>query len=166
MKTYFGLIDEYDQGDAAVRELLESGFDLEKINVVLLESVAKNAMEGNLEQIKTKKSEEFGEPGTHGLDGLRGGEQAVQLPDAGPVYAAGELANLLTDTASVPGTTDGGLKAALTEFNLPRDAADFFVDGVKEGGLLFFIRTEDERANQAAGILRAHKAERVMTSAG
>ncbi len=28
------------------------------------------------------------------------------------------------------------------------------------------IRTEDERANQAAGILRAHEAERVMTSAG
>lgn len=166
METIFGLIREYAQGDAAVRALLERGFEPDKVNVVLLESIARNAMEVGQNQIKVEKSAEFGEPGSHGLDGLLGGEQTVRVPDAGDVYAAGELANLITSAASVPGTVDGGLQAALVEFNLPPETADFFQDGVKAGGLLFFIRTEDEHISKAAAILREHKAEQVTTATG
>lgn len=166
MKTFFGLIKDYNQGDAAVSELVQRGFDHKQINVVLLEHLAKNSMEAGLNSIKVDKSEELGQPGAHGLDGLLGGEQAVTIPDVGRVYAAGELANLLTNTASVPGEVDGGLKAALVDFSLSEEAAAFYQEGVKDGGLLFFIRTEDERAKEAAGILRAHNAEQVMTTAG
>jgi hypothetical protein len=48
---------------------------------------------------------------------------------------------------------------------LSAEAAEYFLEGVKAGGLLFFIRTADERASEAAGILRAHKAERLITTA-
>ena len=165
MKTYFGLIKDYAEADAAVRALLEGGFDLDKINVVLLEIIAKNSMNVGLDQIKADKSEQFGQPGAHGLDGLLGGERAVTVPDVGRIYAAGELANLLTNTASIPGAANGGLKGALIDFNLSAEAAEYFLEGVKAGGLLFFIRTADERASDAAGILRAHKAERLITTA-
>lgn len=165
MKTYFGLIKDYYQGDAAVEALLQRGFEQDQINVVLLEHVAKNSMEAGLNSIKVDKSEEHGQPGMHGLDDLLGGEQAVTIPDVGRVYAAGQLANLLTNIAAMPGVADGGLKAALLEFNLSPDAAEFFMEGVRDGGLLFFIRTEDERAREAAEILRTHKAEQVTTTA-
>ena len=166
MKTFFGLVHGYEQGDAAVRALLKGGFESESINAVLLETIAKNGMDAGLNRIKVDKSEELGQPGAHGLDGLLGGEQALPVPDVGRVFAAGELANLLTNMATLPGTADGGLKGALIEFNLPPQQADFFVDGIRDGGLLLFVRTEDERAREAASILREHKAEQVVTATG
>ena len=164
MKTFFGVIQTYEQGDAAVQALQDDGFDSEQINVVLLENVARNSMAAGLNSIKVDKSEEHGQPGMHGLDGLIGGEQAVSIPDVGRVYAAGELANVLTNTASIPGAADGGLEAALVDFNLSPEAAQFFTEQVRDGGLLFFVRTEDERARAAADILRAHKAGQVTTT--
>lgn len=166
METIFGLIRDYDQGDAAVRALLEGGFEPDQINVVLLESIAKNGMEAGQNRIKVEKSEAHGEPGTHGLDGLLGGEQVVRVQDVGEIYAAGELATVLTKTASVPGTVNGGLRSALVEFNVSPETAEFFVKGVKAGGLLFFIRTQDEQIGEAAGILRDHKAEHTVTATG
>jgi hypothetical protein len=75
------------------------------------------------------------------------------------------ISNLLTNTASIPRATNGGLKGALIDFNLSAEAAEYFLESVKAGGLLFSIRTADERASEAAGILRAHKAERLITTA-
>lgn len=96
MKTFFGLIHEYAEGDAAVKALLESGFDPDKINVVLLENIAKNSMQAGFNRIKVDKSEELGQPGAHGLDGLLGGEKAVTVPDVGGILRSHKAQRVMT----------------------------------------------------------------------
>lgn len=164
MKTFFSLFDDYEKADAAVRELLAQDFAIDEINVILQETIAKNAMDVNQNQIKVKKSQEFGQPATHGLDGLLGGEQAFNVPDAGHIYAAGELADLLTKTALMPASANGGLKAALIEFGLSPETAELYRGGVQDGGLLVFVRVEDKKATTAREILRKHKARQIINA--
>jgi len=164
MKTFFGLFEEYGEADAAVRGLLATDFAIDEINVILQETIAKNAMDADWNEIKIQKSQELGQTATHGLDGLLGGEQAFNLPHIGRVFATGELANLLTKTAVLPGSVDGGLQAALIEFGLSEETAEVYQQGVENGGLLVFFHFADEKASDARQVLRENKAQQIMNA--
>ncbi len=162
MRTIFGLFADFAQAEKAVRELVIQGFDREEMNALLSKSTARNFMDVDQERIKAEKSTILPDTG-HGslFDRMLGGEKGVRTRDLGEVIAVGQLGNILSSTAATEDASGGGVKAALENFSVSPDAAEAYREGIRGGGILFFIRTSDERAGQAAQILTEHKGQRV-----
>lgn len=163
MKSIFALFETYEDCEAAVDELLGQGFDDEEMNVVVDEEVAKTHLDVDLEAVDLKATDEYGEE-AEGLDIILGTEQPLAIYPLGDVYAAGQLATILAKTAAAPDT--GGFKGALVEFDVPEPVAGAYTEAVVEGAFLFWIRTGDERASEAAQILRVHNGAHVTSHAG
>jgi hypothetical protein len=157
VKTVFTLFEEFENAYEAVDRLQDEDFDSGQMNVIVLENIAKDAMEVDLEKVKVEKTGQVGEKSVTGLDELLGGQKAVDVPNIGDVYAAGSLATMLVRSASAPGAVEGGLEAALQDFNLTGEAAEGYRKGLEEGGLLFFIRSQDEKASDIVQLLRQNK---------
>jgi hypothetical protein len=90
----------------------------------------------------------------------RGGMD-VNLPPVGDGLAAGELANFVVAAAGRSGAAEGGFTAALIDFGVPGHAAEAYQRGVADGGLLFWMRTEDERAGEVREVVQEQGASRV-----
>lgn len=157
MKTIFAMFENYEDAKAAVDELLGREFDEREMNAIVLEEIAKDYMEVNLERVHVKVTEKVGEKTAVGLDHLLGTQQPVEIPGVGEVYATGELATVLSKTAAAPGAVAGSLKAALIDFGVREEVAKAYTVGIKDGGLLFWIRTSDERAPETINVLRDHE---------
>jgi hypothetical protein len=153
MKTMFWLFDRYEHVESAVDRLVEEGFNVEDMNVLLQEEVAKEALDVDLEKVKVEVTQDVGDRTVHGLTRLLGGEQAVEIPGIGDVFASGELATVLAKTAANPGAVNGGLQAALDDFSLPGDFAHNVCTGLEGGKALLFLRTPDERAPMVASLM-------------
>jgi hypothetical protein len=160
MKVIFALFDNYDDAAEAVDTLLQKGFNENEMNAVVLAEVAKGAMNLNLKTVAVEISNEVGERRVYGLERLLGGKRPANLPDLGEVYAAGNEATILAATATIPDAADG-FKAALAEFAMPEALVDAYQEGIKNGGLLFWLRASDEGASEAAQALREQKASQV-----
>lgn len=152
MKIIFALFSRYDQADEAMKELLHKKFREEEMNAVAQDYVVKDRM-----KIKTGGANVSVTEIPPGLDRLMGGQQAVTVNDVGQVFAAGDLATEFTATGNIAGRAGEGLGPALEHFNIPAETSAAYVDGIKSGGVLFWIRTEDERAAEASSILDSHK---------
>jgi hypothetical protein len=72
----------------------------------------------------------------------------------GPLVAAGWLAATLAGAGA--GAAAGGLIGTLTEAGLPDEEADLYAEGVRRGGNLVTVRTEENRAPEAERILDRH----------
>ncbi|HEX6383789.1 MAG TPA: hypothetical protein VF177_03885 [Anaerolineae bacterium] len=166
MQTVFAMFDNYEDARAAVNTLLARYFDEEEINAMAQVQIAKERIEANLETIDVEVTDEVGRKTVRGLDAMLGRQQPVQITDVGNVYAAGSLATLLARTASAPDAADGGLKGALMDFNVGEETAGTYRQGIRDGGFLVWVRTDDDRASKAASILRNQKGQRVITVGG
>lgn len=165
MKVIFGLFEDYQQADQAIRNLQAEEIGSGDLNAIILKSFAKNAMNDmgvDLEKVKVESSSEVGETQIAGLNKMMAGQQPVQIPGLGDVYAAGPQATILTKTAAAPGSTDG-LKPALRQFDMPEEIAESYADGVETGGVLCFVRAEDQEAGKAGKILLSAGARQVAS---
>ena len=165
-KSIFALFDDYGDAETAIAGLIEHDFSEEEMNVLVREQLAKERREVNLHEVDVKKTDDVGEVAVRGLPRLLGGEQPVHLPGVGNVLAAGNLATLVARTASASGAAAEGLKEALVEMNLPEDRALSFREAIEKGGVLFWIRADEERAPAAAGVLRKENGRHVADYAG
>src|SRR5690606_30761255 len=116
--------------------------------------------------VDVQKSEELGGKTVHGLAALFGGEQPVHVGGSGDLLAGGELATLLATRASATNNGGDALQEALEEFGVPRDTATDFREGIVDGGVLLWVRTQDERATAAASALRAQNGQGVGAYSG
>ncbi len=162
MISVLALFERYEDCKAVVDRLMVQGFDEQHMNVIVDEEVAKTHFDVSLQQVDVKATDELGERRT-GLDILLGTEQPIDVPWLGAVYAAGELATILVKTAAAPDT--GGLKDALVDLDVSEPTARRYVEGILAEGLLFWIRTDDERASEAVEILREHNGRHVTSRA-
>lgn len=165
-KTIFALFDNYADAEAALDNLLEHNFTEDDMNVLVREQLAKERMDVDLHEVDVEKSDEVGDVTVRGLPQLLGGQQPVHLPGVGNVLAAGDLATLMTRSASSTGAADQGLKQALTEMNVPEDLAQTFREALEQGSVLFWMRTDEERAPAAANLLREENGQYVADYAG
>jgi hypothetical protein len=134
------------------------------MNCIVYEDVAHIAlisMNVNLAAAAARSTKEVGERTLHGLESLLSRQQGLRIPGLGTILAAGDIATVMTKTAAAPGEANGGLEAALVDFGVPQHVAETFVSGVRHGGLIFMIRVDDERAGEAADLLRDHGARQV-----
>lgn len=153
MKAVYALLSNFDQAEAAVLDLLDHGFDLEDMNVIMQDYVAKSRLNE-----RTAAYDEQRMP--PGLGKLMAGEESVPATDTGGVYAAGQRAAIMADTAAMPGGK--GIGGQLAELGIDRETASAYLDGIKGGGLLFWIVTDDDHAGDAAEILTSHKGMHII----
>jgi len=163
MQSVFSLFEAYEDCEEALDDLVDRGFDEEEINVIVDEEVTKTHLDIDLDRVDVKATDELGEE-VKGLDILLGVEQPVVVPGLGDVYAAGDVATVLVKTAAGPDT--GGLVGALVEFGVSQPMAHAYVEAMEDGGLLFWLRTSDNRASEGAEILREHNGLHVTSYAG
>ncbi len=162
MRTVFALFKDYDNARDAVGEMEDKGISLDEMNAIAPDYVAKSHMDVNLREIKVDVSGKFGRE-VRGLARLIGGKQAVRISDIGDVYAAGKIAGILARGNCEPVYSCNGLKPALIDMDIPEDIAETYSTGIKGGGVLVFVRSEDDRAPEVAGVMRTHKGEGVRS---
>jgi hypothetical protein len=159
MKAVICLFTNIDKARLAAETLILSGFPLEQMNVIVQETIAKNKLFISDHSLNLKENKEK-YPLT-GLEHLLGGKQSFQTPDAGPVLCAGsEAINTVKAALYKP---DQGLKFALSEFHISEANAEYFRNGVKEGGLLLWIRTDDPKAGEVVKAMEYRNGIRILT---
>ncbi|MGI6359327.1 MAG: general stress protein [Bacillota bacterium] len=90
-----------------------------------------------------------------GLAGLALGAGALAVPGIGPLLAAGPIAAALTGAAT------GGLAGGLIDWGVPESVGREYESRVREGGVLAVIRVSEQKADEAAKILREYGASDV-----
>lgn len=90
--------------------------------------------------------------------GLLAGIGALAIPGVGPVVAAGWLIATLTGAGvgAAVGGGAGGLVGSLTGAGVSEDDAHVYAEGVRRGGNLVSVRTDEAMAPTVQGILDAH----------
>lgn len=86
--------------------------------------------------------------------GLLAGLGALAIPGVGPLVAAGWLVAALTGAGA--GAAAGGLLGSLVTAGFGEDEAAGYSEGVRRGGHLVVVRTDDTRAAEAERILDRH----------
>ena len=166
MRTVVALYDNFSSANAAVRELVDRGFNREDIS--LMASDVENRYSPYLENrsITPATADATGAGAgigaiIGGLGGLLVGLGALAIPGIGPVIAAGPLATALSGligagVGAVAGGVTGGLIGALVDLGVPEQQAGYYAEGVRRGGTLVVVQTSDDMADDARNILDRH----------
>jgi hypothetical protein len=183
MKTIVGLFRETYEADQAVTALENAGFIPANISVLARDQVINTPGSRNVydadaddiydnEDIDAVEGAGVGAAGgavVGGLTGLLMGLGAIVVPGVGPVIAAGTLATALASAAggavvgAAAGAVTGGIVAALVDLGVPEDEANFYAEGVKRGGILVTVQTDEARASEAESIMHRFDAVDVDT---
>ncbi len=163
MKTIVGLFENYTDADRAVSDLQASGFTRDQISVAARDASVQDRLVGDTNSERaigdSAGAGAVGGAVLGGLGGLLVGIGALAIPGIGPVITAGTLATALGTTAAGAGlgAAAGGLIGALVGMGIPEEDAHFYAEGVKRGGVLVTVQSEDNRANEALSIMhQAH----------
>lgn len=96
------------------------------------------------------------------VGGIAGGGAAllaglgiIAIPGIGPLVAAGWLATAMAGAGA--GAVAGGLLGSLTSSGVAESDAHVYAEGVRRGGTIVTVRTEQDRMGLAADIMTAHK---------
>ncbi len=153
--TVVGLFDYYSNADAAVKALQDYGLDDDHISVVTRDK--DTGKQGSLGGAKTGAATGAA---AGGLVGLLAGLSALVIPGIGPVIATGTIASTLATTLGMTavgagiGAAAGGLLGALVDLGFSPDEAEFYAEGVKRGGVLVSVETDEEDEGEISDILR------------
>lgn len=153
-KTVVALYDNLDTAQTAVRDLIDNGFSRDDISVVRTNQRG-DYTTGNMAHGESDASSAAAGAGIGavlgGLAGLLVGLGALAIPGIGPIVAAGPLATALAGAGL--GAATGGLVGALADAGVPEDDAGNYAEGVRRGGTLVTVRTEEDQVERAADIL-------------
>jgi len=153
IRTIARMYDSYADASAAVRELEAAGFSHDDVSLV------GHGGENAATTETTGAGSGAGAGATLGTlvgggAGLLAGLGSLAIPGLGPIVAAGWLVATLTGAGV--GAAAGGLLGALTGAGVSEEDANVYAEGVRRGGNLVTVRTEDGRAAEAEGILARH----------
>jgi len=161
-----GVFPHRRDAEAALRDLRDSGFDMDDVSVVGKDAGPHDQIAGVEMSNKAtgNKADEGAATGATtgaalgGLGGLLVGLGALAIPGIGPVMAGGALATALATTAAggAIGAAAGGLTGALVGLGIPEERARFYNDRVNRGDYLVMLDGSDEELRRAQPILSRH----------
>lgn len=155
MNMKVGLFDSYSSADRAVQALENYGVESSRISVVTRDNDTIRGGNNATEAGATTGA------AAGGLIGLLTGLSALVIPGIGPVIATGMLANALATTLGMTavgaglGAIAGVLLGALIDLGFSREQAEFYAEGVKRGGVLVSVETDEEEEEQVSEILHS-----------
>jgi len=164
-KTIVGLFDDFDEAQSVVNDLESAGFARNDISVVSNNSTSR--FDGSA---SSSTASNAGHRAGSALGGAVGGaaEGAViggatglaaslallLIPGIGPIAAFGPLAATLSGASL--GAVGGGIIGGLSGLGIPKDEAGYYAEGVRRGGTLVTLTTDDNRADAAMAIFDRH----------
>jgi hypothetical protein len=169
-RTVVALFEDFNHANAALRELVDSGFSRDDISMIASDREGEygryleTGREGDIEQSGAAQGAGVGAglgAAIGGIGGLLIGLGALTIPGIGPVIAAGPLAAALTGLAgagagAVAGGVTGGLIGALVDMGVPEETAEYYAEGIRRGGFLLTVRSADHMTDRAVDILNRH----------
>lgn len=87
-----------------------------------------------------------------GLAGLLIGAGSMFVPGLGIIAAAGPITGLLS------GAVTGGIVGGLVDLGIPENRSKQYETDIKAGKILFSMRTDDDKVDRIASILRSNGA--------
>ncbi|GCA53655.1 hypothetical protein KGO5_06126 [Sinorhizobium sp. KGO-5] len=155
MRTVAGLFDDYGEARGAVSDLEAAGFPSEDISIVANNAGDRYSGDGSGAASGAGAGAGLGAVGG-GTLGLLTGLGLMAIPGVGPVVAAGWLASTAAGAAAgaLAGGAAGGIIGSLTDSGIEEEDAHLYAEGVRRGGALVVVRTEEPLVAQADGILR------------
>lgn len=158
-KTVLGVFDSVEAAEKAANELQRRGFDRSEISIVAKEDSARGGRDDRGET--TMSSDISGGVATGGAiggaAGLLAGVGALAIPGIGPLVAAGPIA------AALSGAVTGGIAGGLIDWGIPEESGRRYEQRVKEGKIVAAVKTDDDKVEDAADILRQNGAYDVET---
>lgn len=154
IKTAAALYQRFKEAEKVMQALIDAGFEQDEISLITNDEEVMSHFYGNIEY------EEVGESVSQAakMGGTLGGVGtllAIQfIPGMGAVAALGALVAAFGGAAI--GSVAGGIVGGLVNLNIPQEQAAHYVDGVRLGGTLITVQTDEARVEEAAGIMRAY----------
>lgn len=165
MQTIFCAFQTVPDADAAIRSLQDSQIDPERMNVLVQANAAKSNLDQvNLERVHVDATNAIDNRELSGLALLVANEQPVEVRGIGPVLAGGELATILANATVASNQTGEDIQSMFVEYGVSPETAETYEDAIEQGGVLLWVRDEDERIRTVAGVLRRHNAQEVTTN--
>jgi hypothetical protein len=144
-RTITHLYDSYADAAQVVDDLEAAGIPRDDISLV-----------GRQDETETRAGPGAGGGAVLGGGvGLLAGIGSLAIPGVGPVVAAGWL--VATLAGAVVGGGAGGIVGSLVHTGVSDEEAQVYAEGVRRGGSLVTVRTDE---------IRAVEAERIMTGRG
>jgi hypothetical protein len=168
-RTITRMFDNHEDAVAVVHDLEAAGFSHDHVSIVAnnagttlndtryrtTDTVVNDAEEAGGAGVGATAGTIFG-----GGLGLLAGIGSLAIPGVGPVVAAGWLVATLTGAGvgAAVGAAGGGLVGSLTHAGVPEEDAHVYAEGVRRGGSLVTVRTDELRVADAERILdsRSH----------
>jgi hypothetical protein len=152
-QTKTWLFDSHATALAAVRDLESAGFTSNEVSLL--------GQQGAVAETVTATPTESGAAVGASVGGVVGGGAGLlagigmlAIPGIGPLVAAGWLAATLVGAAG--GAAAGGLLGSLTGSGVEEGEAHVYAEGVRRGGTIVTVRTDDTRMGRAADVVSAH----------
>jgi stress response protein YsnF len=151
-----------NDAESAIRDLESYGVSRSDISVMAAEEAraASGYTEGERSTAGRSAAKGAGAGAAVGGGlGLLAGLTSLAIPGFGPIIAAGPIAAALTGAGI--GAATGGVIGALAGMGVPDEEAELYAEGVRRGGVLVAVKTEDRSADDVADILERHNPEDV-----
>jgi hypothetical protein len=157
-RTLTALYDRYDDAVAAVTKLEAAGVPHTDISLVSNKSDTATDGDGHAAEHAPTGAGAGATIGTvlGGGAGLLAGLGLMAIPGVGPVVAAGWLVATLTGAGI--GAAAGGLAGSLAGAGVSERDAHVYSEGVRRGGSLLTVRTDEARSSAVERILEEHGA--------
>jgi uncharacterized membrane protein len=158
-RTVIALFEQTEHARDAVKDLTDNGFESERISLVVNDSRTEDRELEHAETSDDIVNDVSAGAGIGavlgGITGLVIGLGAFTVPGIGLLIAAGPLATTLAGLGV--GAAAGGLVGALTNLGVREQEAEAYAEGVRRGGTLVMVETDEERSNLAVDILNQHQ---------
>ena len=164
-QTITRMFDTREHALAAVRDLEAAGFSHDDVGIV-----ASDTGTTTTDTTTTTHREHSGSGAGIGATlgaviggggGLAAALGAIAIPGIGPIVAAGALVATLAGAGA--GAAAGGLIGALTGAGVSESEAPVYAEGIRRGGSLVTVRTDESRVTQAQDILNRHNPVDIKT---
>ena len=163
-KTVVAIFDNRDYAEKSAKQIKDQGLKTEDISIVTKQT--DEGTTGTTATMKTHKSEAANDNISDGvisggiLGGLTGlliGAGSMVIPGLGIIAAAGPITGFLT------GAVTGGVVGGLVDLGIPENRSKQYETDIRAGKILFSMRTDEDKVNTVASILRSNGAVSVDT---
>lgn len=157
-RTVVGIFDSHMSAENAANQIKSQGLRTDDISIVAKD--ATNAQGEGTTATMGKTNDNISDGVVTGgifggLAGLLIGAGSMVVPGLGIIAAAGPITGLLS------GAVTGGIVGGLVDLGIPENRSRQYESDIKSGKILFSMRTDDDKINRVASILKSNGASNV-----